>query len=112
LLRNLRNLSQVLASQFEFEREAHTAIAAKQMLEAGIDLRPGQVVSYVVARADARNPNLRVRALPLVKGRARYDREWYINLLLESAEELFGLFGYTSERISSEKLAGIKQLEL
>jgi hypothetical protein len=65
-----------------------------------------------VWNAEARNPNLRVRPLPLVRGKAKYDMRWYLDLLLEASEELFGLFGYTKEKIMAEKLAMIKQVKL
>jgi DNA polymerase-2 len=95
-----------------YEVRAHTAIAARQMLEAGIELHPGQTVAYIVTNAKARNPNLRVRPLPLVGRKARYDRQWYLDLLLEACEELFGPFGYTKEKIGAEKLEMIKQVKL
>jgi len=94
-----------------YEVEAHTAIAAKQMLSAGIELQPGQTIAYVVTNAEAKNPNLRVRALPLVGRRTKYDRLWYLDLLLEACEELFGLFGYTKEKIAAERLEMIKQVK-
>lgn len=94
-----------------YKVKAHTAIAARQMLDAGIELQPGQMIAYIVTRAGARNPNLRVRALPLVRERDRYDRRWYLDLLLDSGEELFGQFGYTREKIEAEKVAIIKQMK-
>lgn len=93
-----------------YEVDAHTAIASKQMLDAGIELHPGQTIAYVVTRAKARKPERRVRALPLVGERAKYDRDWYTHLLLDAAEELFGIFGYTKERIQTEKLGLAKQV--
>lgn len=95
----------------EYEVRAHTAIAARQMLSAGIELQPGQTIAYVVTDAEAKNPNLRVRPLPLIGKKARYDRRWYLDLLLGAGEELFGLFGYTKEKIAAEKLAMIKQVK-
>jgi DNA polymerase-2 len=95
-----------------YEVGAPTAIAARQMLEAGIELQPGQTISYVVTDAEARNPNLRVRALPLAGKKARYDGRWYLDLLLGAGEELFGLFGYAKEKIAAEKLAITSQAEL
>jgi DNA polymerase elongation subunit (family B) len=95
-----------------YEVEAHTAIASRQMLEAGIELHPGQTIAYVVTNAEARNPNFRVRPLPLVGRKVRYDRRWYLNLLLEASEELFGLFGYTKGKIATEWLGKIKQVKL
>lgn len=91
-----------------YEVDAHTAIAAKQMLRAGVELRAGQTVAYVITDAGARNPDLRVKALPLLGERKRYDVRKYIDLLLEACEELFGLFGYTKERIA-EILGGVEQ---
>jgi DNA polymerase elongation subunit (family B) len=109
---NLAIYRQLSRHPLAYEVEAHTAIAARQMLEAGTELRPGQTIAYVVTKAQSKNPNLRVRALPLVSGKARYDRQWYLELLLGAAEELFGPFGYTKERIEIEKLAAIRQTKL
>jgi DNA polymerase elongation subunit (family B) len=109
---NLAIYRQLSRHPLTYEVEAHTAIAAKQMLEAGIELRPGQTIAYVVTNAESKNPNLRVKALPLVDGRARYDRRWYLELLLDATEELFGSFGYTKERIKTENLASTKQTKL
>jgi DNA polymerase elongation subunit (family B) len=78
--------------------DIQTAIAARQMLDAGVELQPGQTVAYVITRADARRPELRVRALPLA-GRGGYDGRWYLDFLLEAAEELFGPFGYGRDRV-------------
>ena len=91
-----------------YEVEAATAIAARQMLEAGIELQPGQIISYVVTDAKAKNPNFRVRALPLAREKASYDRWWYLDLLLRAGEELFGLFGYTKEKIYDQ--GGLQRL--
>ena len=46
------------------------------------------------------------------KGGARYDRRWYLELLLDATEELFGPFGYTKERIKIENLASTKQAKI
>ena len=94
-----------------YEVGARTAIAARQMLDAGIELQPGQTIAYVVTDAEAKNPNLRVRALPLAGKKAKYDGRWYLDLLLGAGEELFGLFGYTKEKIAAEKLAMFKQVK-
>lgn len=90
--------------------DAHSAIVARQMLEAGIELQPGQTVAYVVINARSENPMLRVRALPLIEGRVRYDRRWYLDLLLDAAEELFGPFGFTRERIAGKEILGVRQM--
>jgi DNA polymerase elongation subunit (family B) len=109
---NLAIYRQLSRHPLDYKVEAHTAIAARQMLEEGIELRPGQTIAYVVTKAEAKKPNFRVRALPLVSRKARYDRRWYLELLLDAAEELFGPFGYTKERIEIEKLAAIRQTKL
>jgi DNA polymerase elongation subunit (family B) len=78
------------------------------MLRAGVELRAGQTVAYVITDAGARNPDLRVKALPLLGERKRYDVRKYIDLLLEDCEGLFGSFGYTKER-TAEILGGVEQ---
>jgi hypothetical protein len=51
------------------------------------------------------------KRMPLVGGKARYDRRWYLNLLLEASEELFSPFGYGKEKIADE-LTMVKQVKL
>ncbi len=94
-----------------YEVRAHTAIAAMQMLEAGVNLQPGQTVAYIVANSRAKNPNLRVTALPMIK-KSSYDKRWYLELLLGAVEELFSSFGHTRERMEAEKIDSTRQTKL
>lgn len=83
-----------------YRTSARTAIAAKQLQRAGIDLHPGQQVKYVVTNTDAKNPKLRVTALQLTDGK-NYDRDWYTESLISFAEEILNPFSYTKEKIRS-----------
>jgi DNA polymerase elongation subunit (family B) len=101
---------QISRHPLDYEAEAHTAIAARQMFESGIHLQPGQTVAYVVTEAGARNPNLRLKALLLAA--TNYDKNWYLNLLVTAAEELLGPLGYARDTIAELLLSKTKQVEL
>ena len=65
-----------------------TAIVAQQLYGSGVNLRPGQMVQYIITDAKNPLPNDRVRAYVLWEGWHGYDRRKYGELL----EEAFQLF--------------------
>lgn len=103
-----RKLSRELDS---YQANARSAVAARQLKRIGVNLHPGQQVKYVVTDADADNPNLRVKALQLID-RKKYDREWYVEKLISSAEELLNPFGYDRKNIRNRLLREKKQVTL
>lgn len=91
-----------------YENNSRSAVAAKQLLESGIELRAGQKVRYVVTDSSAQNPELRVRPLSLLKGK-NYDKEWYLDSLLGTAEEILNPFSYNKSQIRENVLRNGEQ---
>ena len=68
----------------DYQKASLTAIAAQQLYGYGVNLRPGQMVEYVITDADNRVPNDRVRAYALWEGWCGYDRRKYREMLLDA----------------------------
>lgn len=94
-----------------YQANARSAVAAKQLQRAGMNLHPGQQVKYIVTDAGAENPNLRVKPLQLIN-REKYDQEWYKKRLISSAEELLNPFDYDKDKIRKHLFQGKKQKKL
>jgi len=85
-----RVLSQPVA---EYKVDTATALAAKQLKNAGIHLQPGEKVRYV-HREPKRGPKeLRVQAAPFLETLEDYDADHYLELLERAVEEVMLPFG-------------------
>ena len=87
------------------------AIAARQLEKAGYEVHPGQTISYIITNAESSKPSERVAALPLMKEKIKYDRSAYLRMLVSAAETLFGVFGYTQDKLW-EAIRGERQTKL
>ena len=76
----------------DYRQASATAIAAKQLERAGVKLRPGETLQYIVTNAEADLPDDRVRAWTLWEGWHGYDVKNYQKALRE-AFEAFEHFG-------------------
>jgi DNA polymerase elongation subunit (family B) len=65
----------------EYSKASFVAIAAQQLYDNGVNLRPGQTVEYVITDTEASVPNDRVRAFALWEG-------WVIRRDFRDAEGL------------------------
>jgi DNA polymerase elongation subunit (family B) len=74
----------------EYKVDNLTALALKQLDEAGIEIHPGEKVYYLIKDSGSKNKEERVRAHPFVSADDDYDEEKYRELLEKAAEE-FGL---------------------
>ncbi len=72
----------------EYKVENLTALALRQLEEAGIEIHPGEKVHYLLKDARAKNKEERVRAFPFLSADDFYDEEKYRELLLKAAEEV------------------------
>lgn len=95
----------------EYAHDVLHAIAARQIMAAGLDVYPGQTVRYIIVDADNRQPSNRVRAAQLLGSKQRFDTQKYLSMLLEAGETLFGAFGYGLERLR-EVIYGGRQTTL
>jgi DNA polymerase elongation subunit (family B) len=60
-----------------YKHASATAIAAKQLDRAGVALRPGETIEYIITDADSNYTDDRVRALTMWEGWRGYDIEEY-----------------------------------
>ncbi|MDH4266502.1 MAG: hypothetical protein OEW45_12765, partial [Deltaproteobacteria bacterium] len=74
----------------EYKVKNLTALALRQLEEAGIEIHPGEKVHYLLKDTAAKNKEERVRAYPFLSADDFYDEEKYRELLLKAAEELLG----------------------
>ncbi len=72
----------------EYKVANHTALALKQLDEAGIEIHPGEKIHYLMKDTGAKNKEDRVRAHPFVTAGDFYDEEKYEELLRKAAEEV------------------------
>ncbi len=75
------------------------AIAARQLIRAGMEIRAGETVQYLIRDAYNSNPNLRVIPLPLLNSEMCYDARKYLEMLINAATTVLGPFGLTKEEI-------------
>jgi DNA polymerase-2 len=69
--------------------ETRTAIAAQELKQAGIPVRPGERVRYRIRDARSKEKHSRVRAAEINESEA-YDVDEYIKILKEAASEIIG----------------------
>jgi DNA polymerase-2 len=71
----------------DYTVDTRTVIAARQLKSAGVKVRPGERVRYVITNARAKDRSKRVKAEEVASGSA-YDVEEYIKLLEIAATEV------------------------
>jgi DNA polymerase-2 len=96
----------------EYVHDVFPAIAARQLLKAGVEVSAGKIVRYLIVNARSRRPAGRVLAAELIGNTARYDAEKYLDLLFSAGESLLGVFGYSKERLYELALHPEKQATL
>ncbi|HVF92141.1 MAG TPA: DNA polymerase domain-containing protein [Blastocatellia bacterium] len=70
-----------------YAADTKTAVAARQLRKAGIEVRPGEPVQYLLINTGSKNREERVQAHP-VGSKAGYDAGEYIRLLKAAAAEV------------------------
>jgi DNA polymerase-2 len=70
----------------DYQQASATAIAANQLARAGVKLRPGETLQYIITDAEAALPDDRVRAWTLWEGWYGYDVKKYQEALREAFE--------------------------
>jgi DNA polymerase-2 len=68
----------------EYKQASATAIAARQLDRAGVKLRPGEMIEYLITDADSNYADDRVRALTLWESWRGYDVQRYKEALKEA----------------------------
>src|SRR5579859_8092031 len=72
----------------EYKQSSATAIVAKQLDQAGVHLRPGENVQYIITNAQAKWPDDRYRAWTLWEGWRGYDVNKYQEALRDAFKPL------------------------
>ena len=88
----------------EYRHNVMQALAARQLIQEGVQISAGQNVSYIMQRVPIA---LGKRVLPseLIDGPIRYDAEKYAQLLLDAVTDLLSPLGRDS-LLSNELIAG------
>ena len=97
------------------DRYAHDvfqAIAAKQMMNAGIEVSGGQFVRYLITDAENKRASKRVKAAELINAETRFDAEKYVDMLIRAGANILSPFGYTEEALKDQIVYGEKQTVL
>ncbi len=84
-----RVLSQPVA---DYKVDTPTALAARQLEEAGIHLLPGEKVRYVHAEKRGGPKECRIQAAPFLDTLDDYDMELYLELLERAIEEIMTIY--------------------
>lgn len=77
------------------------AIVARQFLEDGIELAPGERIQYIILDNQARVPSDRARPLEHIDGSLAYDAERYAELLLRSVTTLLSCVGISQAQLQA-----------
>ena len=88
------------------------AVAAKQLVNEGIEVTGGQTIRYLITSAENKRPNSRVKVAELVNSDTRFDTEKYVDMLILAGVNILSPFGYTEERLKDETYYGEKQTTL
>lgn len=95
-----------------YKRNSRSAIAAKKLESAGVELKAGQKIRYVVTNENSKDPESRVEPLLLFEDGEGYDREWYVDKLMEAMEEILKPLGYDKSNIEYRVLGEKRQEKL
>jgi DNA polymerase-2 len=77
------------------------AIVARQFLDSGIELAPGERIRYIILDNAARVPSDRARPVERLDGSLGYDADRYAELLLRSVSTLVAPLGISQARLES-----------
>jgi len=77
----------------KYTNQVPQAIVAKQLIQEGREIHPGQHVSYIITRSKSSIPENRALPVELADQNTSHDSEKYVELLLSSAMNLLP-FGY------------------
>jgi DNA polymerase-2 len=71
-----------------YKQSSATAIAARQLDRSGVELRPGEIIEYIITDVDSNYPDDRYRAFTLWEGWRGYDVKEYQRALREAFKPL------------------------
>jgi len=84
----------------EYRSSPPHVVAARELALKGVETKPGDLVDYIHVDSGHSNPYRRVvPAVLLSWGWRGYDREKYVDLLLDAAETILGVFRFNRGRL-------------
>lgn len=96
-------LSRTRQSVEEYQNETPTKVALRKLRDAGIELKPGQSVPYIITRSqgvpDQRSVPAALWGQGPFEGGTHYDVPAYLRLLARSVETLLSPFGYREDAL-------------
>ena len=96
----------------KYTHDVFQAIAARQLMEKGIEISGGQNVRYVITDAENKRASERVRAAELINAETRFDTEKYVEMLILTGTNILSPFDYTEEKIKNQLIYREKQTML
>ncbi len=93
----------VVSKDLEYYVQLNNNLACMlQLKNAGLKVRPGEQVKYIITDAESKRYSKKVKAWQLTKGDERllYDKKKYLALLVRAAESILAPFGYTARRLA------------
>ena len=94
-----------------YSKDTLLAIAAKEMLGAGVDLSPGESIQYIITEEHAGAKCDRARPFVHYRGQEPYDAEKYIELLLRAVETVLTPLGIAYSQIEEWVKQGTGETE-
>jgi len=70
-------------------------ITAIQMLQKGKKVRRGDIIDFLYVNAEHRNPFRRVVPAQILNSNHYYDRDKYLDMVLDAAETVLGVLGFS-----------------
>lgn len=95
----------------EYRSNVATALAARQLMEEGLEVSAGQTIRYIIRDHRSKDPGRRVVAAQLLEEDTEYDAAIYSEMLLDSAASVLAPFGYKKEKLR-QTLSNTIQLTL
>ncbi|MGH9342713.1 MAG: DNA polymerase domain-containing protein, partial [Terriglobia bacterium] len=90
----------------DYKQNNATAIAARQLDRAGVKLRPGETIDFIITNSDSTLPDDRIRAWTLWEGWRGYDVEAY----REALEKAFQPFDhFAAGKLESKSLSPLRK---
>jgi DNA polymerase elongation subunit (family B) len=111
-LRDLIIAKQLSKRPDRYAHDVFQAIAARQLIEAGVEVSGGQTVRYLITDAENKRASRRVKAAELVGDDTRFDAEKYVDMLILASANILSPFGYTEKTLKDRLVHREKQMVL
>ena len=95
-----------------YAHDVFQAIAANQLVKAGVEVSAGQTVRYLITDAENKGASRRVKAAELIDKHTRFDAEKYVDMLILAGANILSPFGYTEKTLENRLVHGEKQMVL